>query len=211
MTQALLISDHYRCHNCGHDVDHTRRTRRFYLCDDCWAAIMPDWEQIEVRKGQRRDAAWYSETAEQRAKIAAYWEWYGKMEERYPALGDRFFHDPHWRAKQYASWGRGAKRERVSVPLLADDYYPLCQCGNRREELAFGSFPPGLFGGPFRSLCPVCDARKSVAVLVDMADKLHPGWDDEDWLDALSRSHPRLFELGVLPDAWFEVRGLDKT
>lgn len=40
---------------------------------------------------------------------------------------------------------------------------------------------------------------------LDLA-KMHPDWDDEDWLDQLHKVMPRAFELGVLPDYWYELK-----
>lgn len=41
---------------------------------------------------------------------------------------------------------------------------------------------------------------------VKMSENIHADWDDEEWLDHLIRAMPRAFELGVLPDYWFELR-----
>ncbi|MDI9548258.1 MAG: hypothetical protein QM346_11740 [Chloroflexota bacterium] len=194
--QLALFTGYYRCHNCEREMEHVQRTRRFWLCDACWAAIMPAWEQVEVvRNGRKRDRAWYAETAEQRSRIAAYWEWYGDMEKRRPARSNGH--------RRYVSWGRQALRERAAL-WDADAYWPLCACGNRRQEMATLAGPPGLFGGPFRALCPTCEAKAQLKTILDMASRIHPEWDDEDWLDALSQSHPHLFDLGVLPDGWYK-------
>lgn len=87
----------------------------------------------------------------------------------------------------------------------ADDLYPLCACGREREPMHFGGVP-GLFGGPFREQCAICEALTDIEGLMRMADAIHPERDDEDWLDYLAQHYPRYFELGVLPDAWFAAR-----
>lgn len=115
-----------------------------------------------------------------------FWAWYSDMEKRYPAK----------------------RVHRVSArPLVAyslDAYWPTCECGRRRKELGRGT--PGVFGGPFGRWCPVCDARQSVESLANFATKLYPDRDDEEWLDLLYQSHREAFEVGVLPDYWFELR-----
>lgn len=189
LAQAPLVSGYYRCHLCGNrECERVRRTRRFWLCDACWTAIMPQWEQ-EVRKG--RPPAWYVETEEQRAAMGRYWAAFYKMDKAHP---------------------RGVSLVRSSTPWrflqptpTADEQSPLCVCGREREPVLYSDVR-GLFGGPFRELCPVCDARANVEGLMDMAMALYPERDDEDWLDYLAQQYPRYFELGVLPDAWFAAR-----
>lgn len=192
MGQAVLIPGFYRCDNCGSDVARTRRTRRFRMCDTCWAEIMPDWEQSSV-KG--RDPAWYAETNEQHNKIAAYWSWLGKMEKRYPLP-----YRKRTRSELYFSYLQPEQWK-------ADDLYPLCDCGRPRKRLATVGEPVGLWGGPFGSQCIYCEARSSVDAVVRLHQSIHPEWDDEDWLDMLFRVFPKFFELGVLPDYWFELKG----
>lgn len=86
-------------------------------------------------------------------------------------------------------------------------YWPLCACGAQREELRSSHLPPGLFGGPFTSKCKVCEAKARVESFARLGLHLiHPEWDDEDWLDALQKTIPEAFELGLLPDYWFELK-----
>ena len=192
MDQPALISGYYRCDNCGKDSENTRRTRRFRLCDECWTKIMPNWDQEQVKD---RDPAWYAGTddGERQRKIEAYWGWYWDMDQRKPSRYRRrsrrelyasFLHDPH-------SWS-------------VDDYYPYCECGNRREVAGLGS--PGIFGGPFARYCAICENRRRVDSIIEMTSAIHPDWDDEEWLDALYRIMPKAFETGVLPDYWFELK-----
>jgi hypothetical protein len=192
-----LITGYYHCDNCDRTVEHVQRTRGYWLCDECWAAIMPDWEKVEIVKGdgQKRDAAWYASTAAERARIEAYWNWYYDMKQRKP-LPER-----RTRAALYRSY--------LVAPALTtdDDLYPLCECGQPRQPLGFmpRGVSPGLWGGPYRQYCPVCDAKRSVEAAHQHA-AIRPEWDDEQWLDMLQKTMPEAFELGVLPDYWFRLR-----
>lgn len=185
MRQPALLPEPFFCHNCRQFVPHAQRTRRFWLCDTCWAAIMPAWAQQE-------GGGWSAETPEQYATIGAYWEWYGQMEALYPTRRGR----------------PGAKAARRPVLRTTDSYWPYCECGQERVEYAFAykGVPRSLFGGTRAAYCPTCEARRSVEGYMGMADRIHPDWDDEAWLDALYQMTPAAFKLGVLPDYWFELR-----
>lgn len=179
MQQLHLFPESFFCHNCRRFVAHVQRTRRFRLCDACWQAIMPAW-------AQGRDA----ETREETVQIGAYWEWYGEMEKRYPARGR----------------GRsGVRAAKVARARATDEFWPFCECGAERREYEFGT-ARSLFGGTRARYCPLCEARRSVEGMIGMADRIHPDWDDEAWLDALYQTMPGAFTLGVLPDYWFELR-----
>lgn len=78
--------------------------------------------------------------------------------------------------------------------------------GGGRQEVSFARGKGGLFGGPFLEECPTCKARREVERNVRAGSWLHPEWDDEEWLDLLFQVMPDAFELGVLPDYWFELR-----
>ncbi len=176
----LLPLPHY-CHNCRQFVATVYRARRFRLCPDCWRAIVPAWAQF-------RNA----ETPQERAQVAGYFEWYETMNQQYPARG------------RGRSGIRAAQKPR---PIHTDNYWPLCECGREREELCLmSSGAVSLFGGSRMHLCPHCEARRAIDSIAGMADKLHPDWDDEAWLDLLYRSHRRAFDLGILPDYWFDIR-----
>jgi len=195
--QLELLTGLYHCDNCERTVNHVRRTRGYWLCDDCWAAIIPDWDQVTVVRanGEKRDPAWYAATQPERDRIEAYWCWYYDMKERKP-LPQR-----QSRAALYRSY-------RAAPALLtSDDYYPLCECGQPRPPLAFvpRSAVLGLFGGPFRQHCPTCEAKRQVEATYSMI-AIHPDWDDEQWLDSLQKTMPEAFTLGVLPDYWFRLR-----
>lgn len=196
--QLDLIPGYFYCHNCRRTVDHIRRVRRFRLCDECWSAIMPDWEQkVIVKRGVVRPAAWYIETEEQRQKFVEFWKWHEDMEKRYPI--------PPGRSRQaiYFSY-----LDHRSDAYEADMYWPLCACGGQRETLRSSHLPPGLFGGPFTSKCRMCEAKARVESFAGLGlHRIHPDWDDEDWLDALQKTIPEAFALGILPDYWFELRG----
>jgi len=180
--QLPLVPGLYRCHNCGRDVERVHRVRRWRLCDACYAAIVeparPDEAQLGLLPG---DALWQAREA--------YWHWVNTMEQRYPS---RF------------APGRG--QARAELTLAADAYYPSCRCGRPRPVLGTGVHRPGLFGGPFAPLCPLCEGRLAVEFVYRSGPRLVPGRDEEEWLDLLQRSHPELFELGILPDYWFELK-----
>lgn len=197
--QLALVTGYYFCHNCERTVEHTRRVQRWRLCDECWKAVMPDWEQkVIVKRGVVRPAAWYVETEEQREKTKEYWEWYWEMDARYPAAPRRS------RRELYFSY-----LDHRNDAFDADVYWPLCSCGAQREPLKISHLPPGLFGGPFRSKCKVCEAKARVESMAGLCLHLiHPEWDDEDWLDAMQKTIPEAFALGILPDYWFELRGI---
>lgn len=197
MNQIALLPGYYFCHNCQRTVDHTRRVRRFRLCDECWAKIMPDWEQeVVVKGGVTRPAAWYVKTKEQLQKSEEYWGWVETMENLYPTPPRRS------RTALYFSY-----LDHRSDAFDVDVYWPLCACGGQREVLRVSHLPLGLFGGPFTSKCKVCEAKARVESMAGMGLKLiHPDWDDEDWLDALQKTIPEAFALGILPDYWFELR-----
>lgn len=194
MVQAELITGFYHCDNCERTVRHVRRQRGYWLCAQCWSVIVPDWEQISVGEGQRRDPAWYAETQAQRDRIDAYWQWYYTMKERRPSPKRRS------RSELYQSY-------RQPAALETDNYWPLCECGTPREPLRFapGNAALGLFGGPFRRYCSVCDAKRDVEAVYSIIG-IHPDWDDEQWLDSLQLTHPHAFALGVLPEYWFQLR-----
>jgi hypothetical protein len=65
---------------------------------------------------------------------------------------------------------------------------------------------PGVFGGPYAQYCPTCDAKRTIESMFKMAPRLMPGRDEEEWLDVLYRSHREMFDSGLLPDYWFELK-----
>lgn len=179
-TQVILIAGYYRCHNCGRDVAHVRKERRFWLCNDCWQEIVaPTAPGIAVDY----------DSDERRAR-SRYWDWYSEMEQRYPAR---------------RNW-RPAIKKYVAPDISA--FWPYCRrCGAKTIEYEF-STKRSLLGGHRRAFCTVCDAKNGVESVIRMADGgiVHPDWDDEDWLDLLWKSQREAFDLGVLPDYWFELR-----
>lgn len=213
--QLILIAGGYRCHNCGRDVKRTRKAHRFWLCDDCWPMIMPQWEKTVKKEG--REPAWYAETAEQQAAIAKFWEWKYDMEEFYPLAFKAFrfvkvddllmpiMKNPFAGHVNYLSMAKKVP----AIPYSTDAYYPLCECGRPRPEHDFKGARDvrGLFGGPFKTYCEVCQAKREVESLLRLdISVIHPDWDDEAWLDALYKTMRPAFDLGVLPDYWYELR-----
>lgn len=182
--QLPLWGNPYYCHNCRQFVSCVRRTRRFRLCDACWAAIVPAWTDERI-----------AENSLEQQQVAAYWRWYGEMEKSYPARRS----------------GRGGLRAAASAPAPArsvDSYWPYCECGRERPEytIAASTTPRSLFGGARAMYCPACEARRSVDNYMGMAAKIHPDWDDETWLDLLYKAMPAAFAPGVLPDYWYELK-----
>ena len=189
MSQPALITGFFKCDNCGALVDHLRQTRRFRLCDACYERVVPVFPDGRIQPG----------SPEQKAN-EAYWEWHGEIDERVPRR-----REPGYVART---------RQSPPSPRPADDYYPLCDCGQPREEYTFAlkaGVQTGLFGGPFARECPTCEARRQVEQVMESTTWLHPEWDDEDWLDHLWRVYPDAFALGILPGYWFELRRPNKT
>lgn len=184
--QLTLFADRYRCDDCGGLVERLHRTRRFRLCDDCYERIVPAVDTIEARQiGSPAHQA-----------ITRYWEWDGEIDKRVPRRSEP---------------GHAARtRQTPPRPRQADELYPLCDCGRPREVNTIGRMMDrggGLFGGPFQRECAVCEARGQVERAVQHTARIHPEWDDEDWLDHLYRVFPEAFKVGVLPDYWYELRG----
>jgi len=184
--QPFLIPGFYRCDDCGAVVEHLLRNRRFRLCDACYERIVPDFPP-----GTKIE----QDSPEHMAN-RAYWEWFGEINERVPRRSEP---------------GHAARtRHKPGRARTADEYFPLCECGQSRVSyrpmLTDADAPRGLFGGPFARECPECNARREVESMVKATSWLHPDWDDEEWLDLLWRAVPEAFEVGVLPDYWFELR-----
>lgn len=73
---------------------------------------------------------------------------------------------------------------------------PICQrCGRVHDRMLIHTYA---------SYCQQCDDEWTVEMFFQARDKFFRG-DDEDALDRLYRSHPGLFERGVLPNRWFEL------
>ena len=180
IVQSRLFHGLYRCQNCGRDVVRVQRIRRFRLCDDCWERIV---EPIQPdHTGPLSD--------ELSLLRDEFWGWHNEMEKRYPT-------------------GRRAKYSvvRFEFQVNGGDYWPYCaDCGQETKEFDHHLGQLSLFGRMRHKYCPRCEAIKSIESVYGMRKTLHPGWDDEDWLDLLLRSHPETFEIGVLPDFWFELK-----
>lgn len=195
--QNTLIVGYYHCDNCERTADRVRRTRRFWLCDKCWDAIMPDWQQEERTSS---GPAWWADNQDQRARVEAYWRWYNAIDKRKPSK----YRPPRRRIDLYRSYLEHS-------PVTSDEYWPICECGADRVAVVSPDRSPGLFGGPFRLSCPVCNGRRTVESLARLADAIHPEWGDEDWLEYLWQHEHELFDVGVLPEYWFELRRLSSA
>lgn len=175
----MLFPGFYRCDRCGHDVERIERYKGWRLCPRCVAAIVPS---VAALRGG--DDTIVTET--QRQENLRFVKWDSRRR--------------RWRPKRYSLPGRGKP-----LPIVTDDYFPFCGCGGAREPNRVTSRPRGLFGGPFHHQCPTCEAKGMVESTFKMADKIHPDWDDEEWLDLLYKTFPGAFEVGVLPDYWYEL------
>lgn len=121
----------------------------------------------------------------------AFWEWYGALEKRYPA---------------YYSPSR-----RHETQLAGLNYCPVCECGREIGVLEYvpSGAPVSLFGPPRHQKCERCEIEEDVTHLATstLRTVIKPNWDDEDWLDYLYKTKPRAFQLGILPDLWFRLKG----
>ncbi len=184
--QSTLIPGFYRCHNCGCDVESIRKFRRWRLCATCWSQIIEPTQPGYT--GPLSDELWQA-----RENL---WALVGKMEMRYPTKWNWTKNGRNGDAK----WLRARARE-------VDDWWPFCACGRLRQAYHHGyDGQLGLWGGPFEGLCEICEARETVRYVFETGPRLVPGRDEEEWLDILQASHPEAFELGVLPDYWFELK-----
>jgi len=172
--QLALFEGYYFCHNCQRTVSCVRKQRRWQLCNACW-------ENIVIPT-----AFDYQDIPTDVIYAARndYWAWVSKMEKRYP-LPRNWGHTP------------------TQVKDLSDAHYPFCACGNRRQPSIYNKHRD-LFGGPFRRLCVICEAKAVVESVMKLAT--YQDRDDEDWLDLLYKTHRELFELGILPEYWFELK-----
>lgn len=184
-SQPSLIPGYFRCDRCGGDAERVTRYRRFRFCPACVEEIVPSAAPARGGDGVIR-------TEEERDENRRFWDWYWDVG-----------HD--LRPTKYHPPGRGA----VEPVRSSDAFYPLCDCGRPRAVNEIGRAHGGgggLFGGPFNRECPYCEARGQVERAVAFTARIHPEWDDEDWLDHLYRVFPEAFRVGVLPDYWYELR-----
>lgn len=82
-------------------------------------------------------------------------------------------------------------------------HMPLCpRCGHAHDR--FYELMPG--HGDYKQHCQHCDDELVVETFWNMRG-IFGADDDESILDRIQRSHPELFERGVLPDFWFQLKG----
>ena len=181
----MLFPGFYRCDRCRRDVEHVDRYRGWRLCPRCVEAIVPSVSALRGGDNTIRPE-------KERYENMMYVEWDERRRKYQP--------------KRYAS----AHKPKAGPLRKTDAFHPLCDCGREREALSFvRPEEAGLFGGPFMKECPVCRARREVEDTVKATSWLHPEWDDEEWLDLLYKVIPGAFDLGVLPDYWYELRRND--
>jgi len=167
------------CQNCGRGFDQLYRVRRFRVCAECYARIVPPFERAQTR--------------DEVLRMGEFWDWFSQMEERYPVPKPVRRHLRNW-------------QDETDIGA----FYPLCrQCGAETPEYDFAlEYRVSLFGKPRAAFCPRCSAEMELETIYRHLTRDHPEWDDEDCLDWLyqSRFYRAMFEIGVLPDFWFELR-----
>jgi hypothetical protein len=102
-------------------------------------------------------------------------------------------------------------RERLAKPYVPvykpKSYFvlqheiPVChRCGHVHDRILIYTYA---------TYCQRCDDEWTVEMFFESRDSFFKG-DDEDALDRLQRSHPDLFERGILPDYWFTLLEKDR-
>lgn len=101
------------------------------------------------------------------------------------------------KSRQYAKWSAATTlalaHRQMSLP-----YCQRCGCAHdRRYEMLPGAYD-------YWSKCQRCDDEEAVESLWGLRG-IFGGDDVETIMDRVFKSHPELFERGVLPDYWFEL------
>lgn len=173
-----LFPDVYAlCQNCGRYVSELHKVRRFRVCAECYAQIVPPFERAE--------------TTDEVKRMGQFWDWFGQMVERYPV--------PHPPRRKLKNW-----QDETDIGQF---YPFCRGCGAPVAEYDFGlEQRVSLFGKSRPAYCPRCMAESEVETAFRMLPRVHPEWDDEDALDWLYKHYRRAFDLGILPRRWFEFR-----
>lgn len=103
------------------------------------------------------------------------------------------------KAKQYNKMSAAADMA-LTYRQVSLNYCTRCGCAHDRAY----EMLPGMVD--YWSKCQHCDDELAVETLWNMRG-IFGADDDESILDRIQRSHPELFERGILPDYWFELRG----
>jgi hypothetical protein len=120
--------------------------------------------------------------------MGQFWDWYGAMEKQYPTP------IPVYRPRQ------------TQLQRNVAEFVPECPvCGRVRDEFAPAQ-DISLWGKPRQ--CQYCAMRGQMRSAFRLMFLSHPTWDDEDALDWLYQHYPQAFQLGILPNYWFEMRRL---
>lgn len=99
--------------------------------------------------------------------------------------------------QQYNRWHKNylVKRESRQMQL------PICEVCGEVHDRSYEMLPGQR---DYWSTCQGCDDKRSVEALWRVRG-IFGGDDVETVMDRLYKSHPELFERGVLPDYWFEL------
>lgn len=174
--QATLISGFYRCQNCGSDVPSVSKVRRFRFCEGCYREV------VEPTLPGVEITDQNSPVIEARMR---YWERIRSIEARHPK-------------------SKAGNKPKKFAPPSIDPFWPFCRrCGAKTKERLFSS-ARSLFGRSRSAYCPMCEAKSGVEAVFKMASTIER--DEEEWLDVLYKSHREAFDLGVLPDYWYELK-----
>lgn len=94
-------------------------------------------------------------------------------------------------------------KERMRAALSQTASLPICsRCGNAHDHRTLS--------GDAAAYCQRCDDLNAVESFWNYRG-IFGGDDDETILDRIQKSHPGLFERGVLPDAWFMLRTKEQS
>jgi len=94
-------------------------------------------------------------------------------------------------------------KERMRATLSQTASLPICaRCGSVHDNRTLS--------GDAAAYCQHCDDMNAVESFWQHRG-IFGGEDDESILDRLQKSHPGLFERGVLPDGWFILRAKEQS
>lgn len=106
----------------------------------------------------------------------------------------------YWERQLRRTHQINVKRSNAKLSPTIQMTMPLCvRCGNVHNRRFYDGH------GDYFSRCQHCDDEFSVEAIFRHRG-IFGNDDDETILDRIQKSHPQLFERGVLPDYWYELR-----